>query len=222
MRRIVISILSVLMFFSTASMLLWPGQYWREWQVMASTAFVLVGLAAAGWRTWYGRIILAGLVCCWFGDYIGGGGHFLPSVAAFLLGHIAYIAAFATTRPVWKHAAVGLAIMVPVSAVLGYWVLSHVPAHDFGLVAAYLVMITTMVVMAFGAATRNTLILVAAVIFFISDIFVARWKYITPHDRLNAFGCYPLYYTACLLFATSILTPRGKVPADQNPSLTTL
>ncbi|OQB99469.1 MAG: YhhN-like protein [Candidatus Hydrogenedentes bacterium ADurb.Bin101] len=42
-----------------------------------------------------------------------------------------------------------------------------------------------------------------ALIFLISDIFVARWKFVDP-SAINAFFCYPLYYISCALIALTI------------------
>jgi len=44
----------------------------------------------------------------------------------------------------------------------------------------------------------------AAVLFYISDVFLANWRYVST-ARWNMFVCYPLYYTACVLLAVSIL-----------------
>ena len=49
----------------------------------------------------------------------------------------------------------------------------------------------------------RTLLMSGTLIFLVSDIFVARWKFVDS-SPINAFFCYPLYYSACSLLALSI------------------
>ena len=75
---------------------------------VASAAFVWLGLESGALDSTYGQFVLAGLVLCMLGDVLliplGRPGIFRAGLFAFLLGHVAYSAAF-VTRPL---AAVGL------------------------------------------------------------------------------------------------------------------
>jgi hypothetical protein len=70
-----------------------------------------------------------------------------------------------------------------------------------------------MVVMAVGVSAGNPFVLAGAILFFVSDIFVARWKFVDT-SGINALFCYPMYYTACVLLALSILREYGVSSRD--------
>ena len=179
----------------------------RHYLLAASTAYVLACLARGALNTRLGRFILAGLLACWLGDYLGplGTEYFLGSVAAFLVAHLLFMGAFFSHGVIPARAAEALLLLLPSVILVGLWLLPHVEGALLGPVAAYIVVITAMVAAAWGMrpGPGRWLLVVAAVLFYISDIFVARWKFVAPGDSLNAFLCYPLYYTSCLLFAFS-------------------
>jgi len=79
----------------------------KPWPVLAMAAVA----ATAGHR--YGRTIAAGLLACVAGDVLleAGAATFLPGVAAFLVGHLFYVAAF-----VGETRALRLAYAVPFAA----------------------------------------------------------------------------------------------------------
>lgn len=171
--------------------------------VMASTGFVITALAGGGMRSGYGCLITLGLAGCWIGDVFGPS-HFMGGLVAFLSAHLAFIAAFWWKGVSARMLTRGLLIMM-VSLSLAAWVLPHVPPRDQILVSAYLFVISVMVWSAAGAsaAPGGSIALVGALTFYVSDIFVARWKYV-DQGSINALFCYPLYYAACLILAFSV------------------
>lgn len=208
-------LLTILCAVSTAGLvitrLLPQGGPGMPWVVVASTAFILVavpwGRPAAG-----GIAVLIGLVCCWVGDVTGLEGYFLTSVASFWLGHACFIVAFARRGLRGKASAMAAPVVAIAAVALGFWFIPHVAPALRLPVLAYIGVISLMVVCAAGAAhdTAGRVALVGAVVFFISDIFVARGKFIT-HDTISLMGTYPLYYTACLCLAWSVSVPRVAV-----------
>ncbi|HOZ46046.1 MAG TPA: lysoplasmalogenase, partial [Candidatus Hydrogenedentes bacterium] len=179
----------------------------------ASTAFVATGLAAGALRSWYGRSMLAGLVLCWLGDYLGPG-NFMLGAAAFLIGHVMFIAAFMQRDLVPSRAKAAAIVFLPAGCALAWWLHAHVHGVEAVFVYTYMTVITAMVLCASAASRGNAWIVAGAAIFYISDIFVARWRFVTP-DRLNALFCYPLYYTSCALLALSIrVKPSGRDRRD--------
>ena len=203
----VLAVLAVLTALLTAAMLAARvssyGSLVLPLTVAASTGFLLMALAGRCWSTWYGRFIALGLAGCWVGDVVGPA-NFMAGVAAFLAAHLGFIIAFLCHGPRRNNLVRGLLVLLP-SALLAAWLLPHVSAGDQPLVVAYLVVISVMVALAAGASGSpgGRWALAAAIIFYVSDIFVARWRYVAP-GPLNMFLCYPLYYTACVLFAASI------------------
>ena len=67
-------------------------------KLSASTTFVLSALSLGATESLYGQIMLAGLVLCWLGDAFllssGQSKGFELGIGSFLLGHLAYSAAF--------------------------------------------------------------------------------------------------------------------------------
>jgi uncharacterized membrane protein YhhN len=143
----------------------------------------------------------------WFGDVLiipKTRGPFLAGVASFLAGHLAYVAAF-VIRGVDPPATAAAALAMLVPAGLAWrWVSPHLPPEGGlrGPVAAYAVMLTAMVAFATGSfiARPAPLLLVAAVTFFLSDLSVARERFVRS-DFTNKLWGLPLYYAAQLVFA---------------------
>lgn len=185
----------------TAAALLAPvleiptGRY--PFLVAASTGFLVVAWLAGASRNTYGRLILAGLVFCWLGD-VTGPYHFALGAGMFLLAHLVFVGAFVAYGLNLQACLRSLVLVLPSGAIL-WWLLPQVEPSMQPLVVAYTTVITAMLVTAGGT---SRLIFAAAVVFYVSDIFVARWRFV-DHDSWNAFVCYPLYYTACLMFALS-------------------
>ena len=169
--------------------------------LLASTSFALLGVASGGLRTAFGRVCLCGLVCCWIGDVVGPG-NFLLGLGAFLVGHLFFASAFvvygvALRKLMW--AAIGVSLASGAVAAL-LW--PSIPSSERLHFTAYCVVISVMLVTAGGSKPGLTLAMPAAVIFYVSDVCVARWRYLD--SAIDGYVCYILYYTACALFAFNI------------------
>ena len=171
---------------------------------VASAGFIAVAIAAGALDSAFGRWILAGLALSWFGDVFllsKARVWFLGGLAAFLLAHVAYVGAF-VVRGVggwWLVTLAGLA--VPAAAV-GAWLWPKTAGGMRGPVLAYIGVITLMVATAAGTVGRRAdgRLLVGAVAFYLSDLFVARERFVTP-GYVNRLIGLPLYYGAQLLLA---------------------
>ena len=86
------------------------------------------------------------------------------------------------------------------------WLWPHVPGALRGAVVAYALVISAMVAFAFGthAADADLRIPVAAVGFYVSDLAVARNRFVAP-DWVNRLWGLPLYYGAQFLFAWTVV-----------------
>ena len=178
----------------------------RGGMLLASSAFVVVALRSLGReRSLLALLLCIGLVLCWIGDVVGYQGHFVPSAASFLVGHLFFAAGFMATGLNWQRLGLAAAAVVIASSLLALWFLPHVPSSQKLLILGYIAVISLMVVGAWSAEHPNfRLLAMAACLFYISDIAVAYWKFV-PHSGNCAFLCYPLYYPACMLLA---LGPR--------------
>ncbi len=173
-----------------------PGRYWGL--VGASAGFLTVAWLSGATRHRYGRWMLGGLLLCAAGDVLGPSSFVLGSTM-FLLAHVVFVVAFWTWGINYRRCALALLMLLPGGLLLN-WLVPQVDESMRWLIIAYTCVITTMVITASGT---HRLILIGAIVFYVSDIFVARWKFV-DHDSINAYFCYPLYYTACLILAHSI------------------
>ena len=96
------------------------------------------------------------------------------------------------------------AVTLAAGAAIGWWLLPQVPSEQRPLIVGYMLVISAMGVSAWSMRDdpARAVLIVAATLFYVSDIFVARWRFVSPGPE-NAFLCYPLYYAACLLFAVA-------------------
>lgn len=184
--------------------------------LVASTSFVLIGLIGAAIRAWrrFGILILAGLVFCWLGDFLGPKG-FMYGLGAFFLAHCFFTGAFAHLGIDLRKAAYAAVFYLGIGVAISIWLLPHVPLGDVAPVGAYMLLISIMAVTAFAANAERGgwLVAAGAFIFYVSDIFVARWQFVAQ-DSLNRLCCYPLYYTACIMLALSayLVRPGKNLP----------
>jgi len=194
------------------------GLLWAEWRgsrrglwlakPLASMAFIWAGVAAGAPDSTYGQWVLAGLVLCLLGDVLliplDRPAVFRAGVFAFLLGHVAYSAAF-VTQPLDGFGLAGGAILLAV-VVFGVlrWLGSSLPAGMVWPVRAYLVVIGVMSTLACGvtAAGGPWAVAVGALAFTASDVSVARDRFVR-HEFLNRAWGLPLYYGAQLLIAST-------------------
>jgi hypothetical protein len=178
------------------------------WVAAASTSFVGVScLSLAACRDFSAGAVTLGLMACWLGDMTGPVS-FTAVVLSFLAAHGLFIVAWAQRGFAWHRVPWVALCVVAATASVAVWLLPHVPAGDANLVVAYMVVIATMVVAAGGVKTPWwPFTLAAGMLFFASDIAVARGRFVAPGPE-NAWLCYPLYYPACWMLAVSPVITR--------------
>jgi uncharacterized membrane protein YhhN len=174
----------------------------------ASLSFVVVGLGSDVLGSTYGIMILAGLVLCLGGDVLlipKKETTFLAGLGSFLLGHLAFAAAFAGLQPAPVQVAVGVAIALAVAVPAMRFIYPHVPRDMKIPVIAYVLVICSMVGTAWGAwqAGATWLIPVGAFAFLLSDLSVALDRFV-GEKFINRLWGMPLYFGSVVLIA---LTP---------------
>ena len=172
---------------------------------LASTGFIATAIVGNTISDSYQRAMIAALVLSWWGDLLlipKSKKAFLGGLLSFLLGHVAFCVAFVALGISITWFALALLVMVVIGAGIARWLLPQVERAMRPPVAAYMLVITTMVALAAAAVGDGAtpLLLAAAVIFYASDLSVARDKFVAPGFDNRAWGL-PAYYGAQVLFA---------------------
>ena len=184
-------------------------------KLMASTSFVGCALVAGAWESTFGRWVIVALLLSWIGDACllsRRRGPFLAGLVSFLLAHLAYCAGFVALGADRQTALTGMAILVVVGAGYARWLLPHIESGMRLPVVVYLVVISMMVALGIGAAREAldhgiaapiaALLLIAPLAFYLSDLAVARDRFVA-RAFVNRLWGLPLYYAAQILFAVS-------------------
>ena len=177
-----------------------------------SILFILAAVLQPHPHSAYYHRLLVGLILCFVGDgclIFKGRGLFLTGLIAFLAGHGFYTAAFFTLSTV----NVAFVFVLVFTAAVGWAIYLWLRPHLNGLkipVTAYIVVISLMVCAAggvfAGAAVSDAarwMVLGGAVFFYLSDLFVARNRFVRRGFENRLVGL-PLYYSGQFLLAFSV------------------
>jgi len=175
---------------------------------LASLGFLGAAWAAGAVDTAYGRWVMAALVLSFAGDVLlipAARASFLAGLVSFLLGHLAFACAFVVRGVAWVWVAVAAVAVLPAAALALRWLRPHVEAAMRTPVLAYVTVISTMVLFAAGTAGAGPrpAILVGALAFYVSDLAVARQRFVA-RTFWNKFWGLPLYYGAQLVLASTV------------------
>lgn len=197
---------------------LWFEKNDRQWLVvcfkaLTSALFILAALLAPRTTPTYFGWLVSGLSLCLVGDIClalkSKPAAFRAGLVAFLLGHLAYIIAFARfTKPDWWLSPVVL-IAGAIAWLVWFWLRPYL-GNMKKAVAAYIAIISLMAVAAVILQKNpmigdlgSRLILIGALMFYGSDLLVARHRFVAP-QLVNRLIGLPLYYAAQFCLAASI------------------
>lgn len=176
-----------------------------------SLLFIVAWTLQPAHNAGFASMILIALVFCLGGDVLlalGSRKTFLLGLISFLLGHVMYAAAFFTLGQVGPAMAAGMILLMAMAVLVWRWLEPHLGDMKTP-VLAYIVIISIMVCGATGLAANPAVpciaratILIGASLFYLSDLFVARQRFVVSAQVNRALGL-PLYYTAQFLLAFS-------------------
>ncbi|KAF9963736.1 hypothetical protein BGZ65_012801 [Modicella reniformis] len=160
-------------------------------------------------HTTYTQAMMLAFVLGWIGDVllipVRG---FLPGLVSFLAGHAAFMVAFTFHGQDVVARKKGLRFIITMAVIVGRWLLPKIRNKIMrGAVVAYMFVISVMVLTAFGSITLEQDFIperiVGALMFFFSDLFVARQQFVHK-SILNKWIGLPLYYGAQILLASTL------------------
>ncbi len=179
---------------------------------LLSALFLAVAWHAAWPVPGLARWVMAGLVLSWIGDVFlifYARPLFMAGLLSFLSGHICYAVGFLGHGTLPPVAVLGVALMAAVSVKIFFWLRPHLGPMA-GPVMTYIAVITAMVAGAlslFGTAhfpaAARWLVLGGALLFYASDLLVARDRFVKNEFSNRLYGL-PLYYAAQFFFAFAI------------------
>jgi len=192
----------------------WRGSRAGVWisKPLASAGFVWLGCVAAatpGAPDAYTTGVLGALLLSFAGDVLlipkDRPRVFLAGLVSFLLAHVAYGAAFLASGVTMAAALATALLLAPVLYVVVRWLGPHLPRPMRLPVRAYLVVISGMLIGATGAAhaAHDPRMLIGALLFYLSDLAVARDRFVAPGPINRTWGL-PFYYVGQLVLASSI------------------
>lgn len=178
-----------------------------------SALFILTACLQPWTMPSFAKWVLAGLILSWIGDlfliFFDSRKLFLAGLVSFLLGHVCYAVCFYAHGLLNGWVAAGLAVLLAVGTVIFVLLRPHL-GNMTGPVIGYIVVISAMVggALAFFSTPQWAIegkyaVLAGAVMFYISDIMVARDQFVV-NAYVNRIVGLPLYYAAQFLFASAI------------------
>lgn len=199
--------------FATAALLAAERAGWQPgvWiaKPIAAAGFVGAAWANGALATPYGAWILLGLALSWLGDVLlipkEHPRVFLAGLVAFLLGHVAYTIAFAVRGLDPSTIAVAMVAVLALGLMALRYLLPHVSGSMRRPVLAYVAVISAMLVCAAGTVGHAGMpaIFAGAFAFYLSDLAVARQRFVTKSFWNKAWGL-PLYFAAQLVLAWTV------------------
>ncbi len=204
--------LTVFIAIAVAGLVACEARQWRgrglACKTLASLGFIALALAQGALAHGQpARVVLAGLVLGACGDValgVPGRLSFVIGLGFFLCGQVAYLVGFTMLVPpiAWPT----LLALVPIAATVAVylWLAPRVGPLRLP-VLAYMTTSTLMVIGALavlraGTAPQGTFLLTGAGLFYLSDVFVARDRFVQRALFNRAVGL-PIYYAAQILFA---------------------
>ncbi|MFC1516607.1 lysoplasmalogenase [Thermodesulfobacteriota bacterium] len=181
-------------------------------KTLLSSLFIVVILIQPHLIYRYYQFLLAGLIFCLAGDVclaVPGNKWFLAGLVSFLLGHLFYIFAFFYVAAPGLWSAAGATIFFFISTGIYFHLKPHLGSMNIP-VLFYVVVITVMLSVAWSvlvdsgfALPGRVMVFSGALLFYVSDLFVARNRFLKK-EFFNRLMGLPLYYSGQFILAFSV------------------
>ena len=181
-------------------------------KTVLSLLFIVTAISQIHLMQPYTLFIVIGLLFCLGGDVflaLPQDRMFLLGLISFLLGHVCYVIGFVWISGPSGMTLIGAIVTIVLGVVVYLWLKPHLGSMKIPVIA-YILVISLMFIGAWSVlgmpqqplAARLS-IFVGAACFYISDIFVARDRFLKNAFTNRLLGL-PLYYTAQFMIAFSI------------------
>lgn len=175
---------------------------------VAALSFVFISFKLGALESGYGRLILFSLALCAVGDILLLNRKlkisFFCGMFVFAIAHLLFSLSFIKSS---TFDFASLVTFLPLIMILGcinfMYLLPRVPHKFKPFILLYGLAIFMMITSAYTFMYEQKLILIAAIFFVLSDIFVAKDRFIKRSTK-NALLITPLYFAAQGLFAFSV------------------
>ena len=175
---------------------------------VAALSFVFISFKLGALESGYGRLILFSLALCAVGDILLLNRKlkisFFCGMIVFAIAHLLFSLSFIKSS---TFDFASLVTFLPLIMILGcinfMYLLPRVPHKFKPFILLYGLAIFMMITSAYTFMYEQKLILIAAIFFVLSDIFVAKDRFIKRSTK-NALLITPLYFAAQGLFAFSV------------------
>lgn len=177
-----------------------------------SCLFIITALVQSHPIPRYYQILLIGLFFCLGGDIflaLPGEKMFLCGLVSFLLGHVCYIGCFFYVAGFSYWTWIGGVTGMVTGAAVFFWLQPRLGSMLIPVIA-YIVVITLMLTGAWTVLgdggvkfAGRVLVFIGAASFYVSDLFVARDRFLKAEFKNRLFGL-PLYYLGQFMLAFSV------------------
>ena len=177
-----------------------------------SALFVIVALSGPSANPTYFGFILGGLLFCVAGDVLlifPAQQLFLAGLISFLAGHVLYSIAFFMMASPGTLTWIITALCLLISGAVFFWLRPYL-GRMLVPVIVYMAVITVMVIGATSLAsneqlgfTGRALVFCGAILFYFSDVFVARHRFVKK-QYFNRLAGLPIYYAGQFMIAYSL------------------
>ena len=181
-------------------------------KTLLSCLFIFTAIVQPHPHAGYYGLILLGLVFCLGGDVflaLPQKKMFLLGLVSFLIGHVFYVAAFLKPAGVNGFAVIGTLLTIAASGGVYKWLNPHLGTMKIPVIF-YITIISCMLCGAWAilgepalARPGRLLVFIGALSFYISDLFVARNRFLKD-AFLNRLLGLPLYYAGQFMLAFSV------------------
>lgn len=181
-------------------------------KTILSCLFIFTALVQSRPIPGYFYILLIGLIFCLGGDVflaLPRERMFLFGLVSFLLGHIFYVASFFYLADLSHGSWIGVGIGLVASGGVFFWLRPYLGSLLIPVIA-YIVVITVMLVGSWTVLcdagvelSGRLMVFGGAVSFYVSDLFVARDRFLKIKFKNRLIGL-PLYYFGQFLLAFSV------------------